>query len=264
MATMRNATLAVLIIAATAMPAAFALDSRIVQSGGVDYRVVGIVPARERLELQWRDRDDHPIASIERLREGARGAGTALIFATNAGIYDREFRPLGLHIQAGKTLRPLNNVLGNAGSGNFSIPPNGVFWLDDHDQAGVTTTTDWRDHPRAARLASQSGPMLVIDGVINSRFDEASDSRKWRSGVCAPSTGRIEFAVSLAPVSFHDFATLFRDQLQCRDALYLDGTLSQIWTAEDGYSGAPPFMVKPYVGIFAVFSKPLTGPKPDQ
>ena len=55
-------------------------------------------------------------------------------------------------------------------------------------------------------------------------------------------------------MSFHAFASLFRDQLQCRNALYLDGSLSRIWTAADGYSGAPAFMVRPYVGMFALFA----------
>ncbi|MGB4859960.1 MAG: phosphodiester glycosidase family protein, partial [Dokdonella sp.] len=104
-------------------------------------------------------------------------------------------------------------------------------------------------------VASQSGPMLLIDGSINPKFDIDSDSRKWRSGVCAPRPDRVEFVVSTVPVSFHEFARVFRDQLGCRDALYLDGTLSRIWTAEDGYSGAPAFLVKPYVGIFAVFDE---------
>lgn len=243
-----------LLLAAIGGPAA-AIDSRVIRVSEQAYRVVAITPATESLELRWKDRDGHPIASIERLREGARAAGATLLFATNAGIYDREFRPLGLHIEAGRTLRPLNGVLGNPGSGNFSIPPNGVFWLGKDGSAGVTTTADWQANPRDARLATQSGPMLVVDGAINTRFDAASDSLKWRSGVCAPTPERIEFVVSAAPVSFHDFAGVFRDKLGCRDALYLDGSLSQIWTAQDGYSGAPPFLVKPYVGIFAVMAR---------
>lgn len=236
---------------------AFAVEARSLRFEMQDFHVVGIDLKHDDLQLRWKDRDGHPIASIERLREGASSAGGVLRFATNAGIYDRQFRPLGLHIEAGKTLRALNSVQGKAGSGNFSIPPNGVFWVGRDGAAGVVTTSDWRAAPRDARLASQSGPMLVIDGQLNPQFDEGSESLKWRSGVCVPSAGRVEFAVSVAPVSFHAFARLFRDQLGCRDALYLDGTLSRIWTADSGYFGAPAFMVRPYVGIFAVFSGPI-------
>jgi outer membrane receptor protein involved in Fe transport len=68
--------------------------------------------------------------------------------------------------------------------------------------------------------------MLVIDGAINPAFDAGSVSLKWRSGVCAPEPGRVAFLVSEAPVSFHAFARAFRDGVGCRDALFLDGTLS--------------------------------------
>jgi uncharacterized protein YigE (DUF2233 family) len=89
---------------------------------------------------------------------------------------------------------------------------------------------------------------------VNPGFLENSDSRKWRSGVCAETPSRVVFAVSETPVTFHAFAELFRDKIGCRDALYLDGTLSQIYTAADGYAGAPDVMVKPYAGMLAVFS----------
>jgi uncharacterized protein YigE (DUF2233 family) len=96
--------------------------------------------------------------------------------------------------------------------------------------------------------------MLVIDGEVNPAFVESSDSRKWRSGVCAQVPDRVVFAVSRTPVTFHAFARLFRDNLGCREALYLDGTLSQIYTSTDGYDGAPDMMVKPYAGMLAVFA----------
>ena len=232
-----------------------AIESRIVRDGALDYRVVAISPAREQLELRWKDADGKPIASIQQLRDGSAASGRRLLFASNAGIYDTSLRPLGLHIEAGEALRNLNTVQGNEGSGNFSIQPNGVFWVDSQGHAGVDTTASWSARPREARIASQSGPMLLIDGEINPKFHIDSDSRKWRSGVCAPTPERVEFVVSAAPVSFHEFARVFRDHLGCRDALYLDGTLSRIWTAGDGYSGAPAFLVKPYVGMFAVFGK---------
>ncbi len=249
-------------ILAVALPCAVqALESRIVRDGEFDYRVVTIAPAREQLELRWKDAEGKPISSIQQLRDGPAASGRRLLFATNAGIYDKSLRPLGLHVQEGKTLRNLNKVQGNEGSGNFAIQPNGVFWVDAQGRAGVESTATWANHPREVMVASQSGPMLVIDGDLNPKFDINSDSRKWRSGVCAPTADRVEFVVSAAPVNFHEFARVFRDRLGCRDALYLDGTLSRIWTADDGYSGAPAFMVKPYVGMFAVFAGPsVDGP----
>jgi len=233
---------------------ATALDSRVVHDGDVDYRVVTVDLRSEALDLYWRDADGTAFGSIEALRQDGEAKGMTLAFATNAGIYDRSDRPLGLTIAAGRTLRPLNTTKSRGGSGNFGMQPNGVFYVDRLGHAGVARTDAWRELGIDARVATQSGPMLVVDGAINPAFVEGSDSRKWRGGVCAPAPDKAVFAVSIAPVTFHAFARLFRDTLGCRDALFLDGTLSQIYTASDGYSGAPDVMVKPYAGMLAVFA----------
>jgi uncharacterized protein YigE (DUF2233 family) len=242
--------------AALACANACALESRNIDADGAEYRVVTLDPARETIELHWLDANGQAYASIETLRHAGEADGRTLTFATNAGIYDRENRPLGLTIADGRTLRPLNTTRGR--SGNFGIQPNGVFYIDREGHAGVTTTAAWRDRAIDARIATQSGPMLVVDGEVNANFVEESESRKWRSGVCVPADGRVAFAVSEAPVTFHAFARVFRDAIGCRDALYLDGTLSRIWTRADGYSGAPAVMVKPYAAMLAVFE-----PAPD-
>jgi uncharacterized protein YigE (DUF2233 family) len=248
--------IAVLALASFASPGAEALESRLIETGDARYRVVAVDLTHETPELLWRDGKGRAYASIEALREAAREEGRTLLFATNAGIYDREYRPLGLTIAAGRTLRGLNTTRGR--SGNFAIQPNGVFYIDKAGKAGVVATGTWRERAIDARIATQSGPMLVVDGEINTNFVEQSDSRKWRSGVCAPSPRRVAFAVSEVPVTFHAFASVFRDALGCRDALYLDGTLSRIWTEADGYSGAPAVVVKPYAAMLAVFGAPET------
>ena len=116
---------------------AAALESRTLHAGDADYRIVTLDLAHDALELRWRDADGKPYGSIEALR---RGDDRALRFATNAGIYDREFRPLGLTIADGETLRPLNTTRGR--SGNFGIQPNGVFYVDRDGRAGVVATGD--------------------------------------------------------------------------------------------------------------------------
>lgn len=238
---------------ATAPRSAGAVDSRVLRSDAMDYRIVTLDLERDALEAHWRDPDGNAFASIDALKHWGEGQGRRLLFATNAGIYDGQFRPLGLYVEDGRTLRPLNTVKGNARAGNFSMQPNGVFAIDRQGRAAVVATDDWNRRGIDARLATQSGPMLVIDGEINPNFVEGSDSLKWRSGVCARSPDEVVFAVSSAPVTFHAFARLFRDELGCRDALYLDGTLSRIYTDEHGYSGAPAMMIKPYAGMLAVF-----------
>jgi uncharacterized protein YigE (DUF2233 family) len=234
--------------------AAQALESSKLSASGADYRVVTLDLSHDALELHWLDADGHAYGSIDALKHSGEAAGRVLAFATNAGIYDRENRPLGLTIADGRTLRPLNTTRGR--SGNFGIQPNGVFYVDREGHAGVATTASWRERGIDARLATQSGPMLVVGGEVNASFVEESESRKWRSGVCVPEDGRVAFAVSETPVTFHAFASVFRDALGCRDALYLDGTLSRIWTSADGYSGAPAVVVKPYAAMLAVFGAP--------
>jgi uncharacterized protein YigE (DUF2233 family) len=216
--------------------------------------VVTVELAKADLGLHWRDpATGRPFASIHALQAWGADRGKTLLFAANAGIYDAKGEPLGLYVEDGKALKPLNTVHGDPAAGNFSLLPNGVFAIDADGHASVHTTADFAAAHMQPKWATQSGPMLVIDGRINPEFIADSDSAKWRSGVCARKPGEAVFAVSTAPVNFHAFATLFRDKLRCRDALYLDGTLSQIYV-DGSYYGAPAFMVKPYAGIFAVFA----------
>ncbi|MGS0997679.1 phosphodiester glycosidase family protein [Rhodanobacter sp. UC4451_H18] len=234
-----------------------ALDSDEVAFAGQQYRVVHINLKREQLGLHWRNpQDGQPFGSVESLRQWGEAHGQRLLFAANAGIYDHKFAPLGLYVEDGKTLVPLNLVHGNPASGNFSLLPNGVFAIYPDGHAAVRTSEAFKADDKAVQAATQSGPMLLIDGRLNEQFIDDSASLKWRSGVCAPSPHEVVFAVSEAPVNFHTFGRLFRDKLHCRDALYLDGSISQIYVDGAGYAGAPAFMVKPYAGIFAVFAKP--------
>lgn len=217
------------------------------------FQVVTIDLRKAPLALYWRDPDtDKPFQDIDTLKQWGEQHGKVLRFATNAGIYDQNHAPLGLYVEDGKTLVPLNTAHGNPAHGNFSLLPNGVFSVDDQGRAHVQSTKDWQASHPPPRWATQSGPMLVIDGHINPHFQADSSSIRWRSGVCARKPHQVLFAISETPVNFHTFARLFRDKLGCRNALYLDGTLSQLYVDGQRY-GPPGFMVKPWAGMFAVF-----------
>ncbi|HET6806428.1 MAG TPA: phosphodiester glycosidase family protein [Frateuria sp.] len=236
-------------------PQARALDSEERAFEGQNFRVVSIDLGREPLTLHWREPGSgEPFGDIDSLRQWGEKRGRRLLFAANAGIYDASFRPLGLYVEDGEALVPLNMAHGNPASGNFSLLPNGVFAIYPDGKAAVETSAQFKADGRKPQWATQSGPMLVIDGRINPAFVHDSDSLKWRSGVCARTPRNVVFAVSEAPVNFHTFARLFRDELGCRDALFLDGTISRFYLDSDGYAGAPAFMVKPYAGMFAVFA----------
>ncbi|GAB2569238.1 phosphodiester glycosidase family protein [Dyella jejuensis] len=230
------------------------MESREVSFQGQDFTVVSLDLHRESLSLHWKNPDTgQAFSDIQSLREWGAANGKRLMFAANAGIYDQAFAPLGLYVEHGKTQVPLNLFRGNPAAGNFSIQPNGVFAIYADGHAAVRTSVDFKADKKPADWATQSGPMLVIDGQINPQFVNDSSSSKWRSGVCAREPYQVVFAVSESPVNFHTFAQLFRDKLGCRNALYLDGSISQFYIDGSGYTGAPTFMVKPYAGIFAVF-----------
>jgi uncharacterized protein YigE (DUF2233 family) len=232
------------------------LDSSELAFEGQNYRVVHVDLKRDPLSLHWRDpQTGRPFGDIETLRQWGQAHGRKLVFAANAGIYDKAFSPLGLYTENGRTLVPLNLAHGNPASGNFSLLPNGVFAIYPDGHAAVRTSGDFKADGKPVQWATQSGPMLLIDGKLNEQFVDDSASLKWRSGVCVKKSTEVVFAVSEAPVNFHTFGRLFRDKLGCRDALYLDGSISQMYVDGEGYMGAPALMVKPYAGIFAVFSK---------
>jgi len=174
------------------------------------------VPA---LRVHWKRPDGRPYARIETLRQGLAARGLDLLFAVNGGMYTRAWTPLGLLVEEGVVLSPLNE---GTGVENYFLHPNGVFFVAD-SQARVVETAAYRpDHP--IRLAVQSGPMLVLGGLLHPRLLPGCRDRCVRSAVGVDRGGAVLFAISDGITCFHDLATLFRDRLGCPDALYLDGS----------------------------------------
>jgi uncharacterized protein YigE (DUF2233 family) len=131
-----------------------------------------------------------------------------------------------LFVANGKQQRALNQ---QAGTGNFYMQPNGVFAVDAQKAMSILTTEDFARSGLVPHWATQSGPMLVIGGVVNSTFDKDGPSRNIRNGVGLQSPTLAYFVISDGPVSFGKFARFFRDALHCGDALYLDGAVSSLW-----------------------------------
>ena len=153
-----------------------------------------------------------------------RRAGN-LAFAMNAGMFDEEGRAIGLLVEDGKTLHPIN--LKNGG-GNFHLLPNGVFLVRRSGKAEVVTSPSYKPSKDIA-FATQSGPMLVIGGKLHPQFEPDGQSRNIRNGVGIAPDGTAVFAISEDPVSFGRFARFFRDGLKTRNALYFDGSVSSLW-----------------------------------
>ncbi|EYR77801.1 hypothetical protein SHLA_34c000130 [Shinella sp. DD12] len=167
-------------------------------------------------------------ATYDQLNTHLLGNSQHMSFAMNGGMYHPDYGPVGLLMENGRETGALNR--GDA-FGNFFMKPNGVFWVGD-GEAGVMETDAYAKAGLSPVAATQSGPMLVIDGSIHPRFLPDASSLQIRNGVGILPDGRVAFAISKTPVRFHDFATLFRDRLHSKNALFLDGSISSLYAPE--------------------------------
>jgi uncharacterized protein YigE (DUF2233 family) len=180
-----------------------------------------------RLELFLRDETGRTFNRFDRLAAWLAGRNQQLRFAMNAGMYNPDFTPVGLLVEDGREISPLN-VAG--GTGNFFLKPNGVFFVSSSGPR-IVETAEYPALAHGVRLATQSGPLLLRNGVVNPAFDAASTSRLIRNGV-GISKDAILFVISEQPINFYELALYFRDELQCRDALYLDGVVSSLYSVK--------------------------------
>ena len=174
-----------------------------------------------------------PYRSFKALEDSLGEEAEALVLAMNGGMFNPEGQPIGYYVEDGRRLTVLNQ---NEGQGNFHLLPNGVFF-------GETGQGPWRvwDTERFARdiegrpqFATQSGPMLVIGGDLHPAIDPDGTSHKNRNAVGVDAAGRAHFIISEAPVSFGKLARLYRDVLRVNNALFLDGSVSQMWDPAKG------------------------------
>lgn len=223
-----------------AADAALAAGCEKMKAGGAV--VCTVDPSREDLRLFWRDADGAPYAGFDRVETALGRRGGQLAFAMNAGMFQPDLSPVGLYIEDGQLHHPANL---RAGDGNFGMRPNGVFWIDGA-RAGVTETARFVATGLKPRFATQSGPMLVIGGRIHPKIRADGTSAKIRNGVGVCEDGRVRFAISDGPVTFHAFAALFRDELKCPDALFLDGSISALYapslSRKDGWRPMGPIV----------------------
>lgn len=195
---------------------------------GNSYDILKVDPAKQELRLYWKSDDGEPYRDFETLRLALEKEGRTLRFATNAGIFSEDLTPGGLHIENGHVLKNLNL---RDGGGNFHMKPNGVFVLGA-EGASVLESEEFSQSGQQPLLATQSGPLLVLDGRIHPDFRQGSPNRFIRNGVGVDGDGMIWFAISNQRVNFYDFSHLFLDRLGCQDALYLDGSISEFYLPE--------------------------------
>lgn len=236
--------LLVLLAALSAAPLA-ALDCNDIAYDGNRYTICKVDAVTEQLQLFLRDEQGKILGQFSSIDAALKEDGQYLVFATNAGMYHADRSPVGLYIEDHQQQMRL---VPNAGPGNFGLLPNGVFCIRK-GRADVYESLKFRDAGIDCTYATQSGPMLVIDGALHPRFLVDSTSHYIRNGVGSSADGkRVVFAISRNAVTFHQFGRLFRDHLNLPNALYFDGNISRLHAPSVGRSDKG-FMMGPVVGV---------------
>lgn len=187
-----------------------------------------------------------PLRSFAALERQLGPRAQRLRFAMNAGMYDEAGHPIGLYVEDGRERRRINR---QGGPGNFHLLPNGVFTVAADGRVAVLPSEryDPAIHPR---WATQSGPMLVIDGNLHPAIQDNGPSLHIRNGVGVDSADTAWFVISGDAVSFGRMARFFRDVLDCPNALYLDGSVSSLWDRPRGRRDSNAAL-GPLVAVFA-------------
>lgn len=201
------------------------------------------------IQFYWRDAKNKPLCSLRNLSQMITNEQKTIVFSTNGGMYTPANAPQGLFIQNGMVLVPVDRK--KEEKGNFYMQPNGIFLIDGSNEAKILSTDDYDDRMKVnIKFATQSGPMLVVNGQINTKFQPQSTSFYVRSGVGIIDSTHVVFIISNQAVNFFDFASIFLNkEFQCANALYLDGAISQMYLPELGRFEEDGGHFGPIIGI---------------
>lgn len=169
--------------------------------------------------------DGAVLGSVSKAVTALAATGRVPVLAMNAGMYHADMTPVGVYVENGTEISPLNT---DDGFGNFFLKPNGVFFVRADGSAGVMETETYQKAGLTPAFATQSGPMLLIEGDVHPRFLPDGTSKYIRNGVGVRADGRIVLAITRDKVSLGSFARLFRDVAECENALFFDGAVSSL------------------------------------
>ncbi|MFM7710234.1 MAG: phosphodiester glycosidase family protein [Ferruginibacter sp.] len=182
---------------------------------------------KNNIRFFWKNSRGDYYKQIDAVRTELAQQQINLLYAANGGIFQEDLTPLGLFIQDQQVQTPLNK---RKGYGNFYVQPNGVFYITKQQTAHIVPTASFKQSASITD-AVQSGPLLLVNGQLNSIFTKGSTNTNLRNGVGVRSDHTVVFSMSKRPVNFYDFANHFKS-LGCKDALYLDGAISQSYCPE--------------------------------
>lgn len=183
-----------------------------------------INPKNSTVKLYWKDEKGQLLNNFTNLKSFVENQNQTLLFAMNAGMYQKDYSPVGLYIEDSKVIKKVNT---SSGKGNFYLKPNGIFYITSQNIADVCQTSEFRYNDKI-KYATQSGPMLVINNHIHSIFTKGSKHLNIRNGVGILPNNELLFAMSKEKISLYDFAEYFKNK-GCKNALYLDGYVSKTY-----------------------------------
>ncbi len=188
-------------------------------------------PKKQNVALYWKNEKEVNFGSLQNLKLWLNKNSKELLFATNGGMYKKDHSPQGLYIENNNIKTVIDTTSGN---GNFYMKPNGIFFLTTSNVANVCKTKDFKVNSKV-KFATQSGPMLLIDGEIHKSFNINSTNLNIRNGVGILPNNEIIFAMSKKEINFYEFATYFKNR-GCCNALYLDGFVSRTYCPKENNS----------------------------
>ncbi len=149
------------------LPAALsAAECRTDTFENVQYSICEVDMSVDDLRVFLKSPDDETLGSFSRVRALLAEDGGDLGFAMNAGMYHSDRRPVGLYVENGQEQAGL---VTSKGPGNFGLLPNGVLCIGE-GRADVIETLRFADQAPDCRHATQSGPMLVVDGEFSGEW----------------------------------------------------------------------------------------------
>jgi len=157
-----------------------------------DFVSYSVNPNTSNVSFYWKNDKSSIFGSIDKLNKWLSQNNEELLFATNGGMYKKDQSPQGLFIENGILKTPIDTT--NA-TGNFYLKPNGIFYLTKSNEPFICETEDF-ESSKTIKFATQSGPMLLIDGKIHSAFNESSKNLNIRNGVGILPNNEIIFAMS--------------------------------------------------------------------
>ncbi len=223
-----------------------AASCRVEEYSGNTYSICDVDLTSENLRLFLNDTDGKVFGFFKNIDTALGQNGERLGFAMNAGMYHADRAPVGHYVENGQETQ---RVISSDGPGNFGLLPNGVLCLREGRADVFETMAFLREEPECLS-ATQSGPMLVIDGALHPRFLKDGTSKYIRNGVGTTGDGtRATFVISNNAVNFYDFGMLFRDHLKLPNALYFDGNVSRLRAPDLGRDDIGFSALGPIIGV---------------